>query len=186
MHTVGGRRGLGLLTKARDYRMAGWKTKTTAAAQPLGGKRGPDFRWKGSDEEAAVSQEILEDFFIHWDDSHFRDRVPALLPAGWQKLTHRQIKRLVQKWRKTQHTWRFAEPGGYRDYILARMPEEAFAELYEEQKDGFWQTFRFGKRKPAGAEGSGTPRSAGPSEGVWAEVASEDEVLSDLGTGVWR
>ena len=175
--------------------MAGWKTNkiywpagcgAAAAAQPPGGKRGPDFRWKGSDEEAAVSQEILEDFFIHWDDSHFRDRVPALLPAGWQKLTHRQIKRLVQKWRKTQHTWRFAEPGGYRDYILARMPEELFAELDEEQKEGFWQTFRFGKRKPAGAEGSGTPRSAGPSEGVWAEVASEDEVLSDLGTGVWR
>ena len=71
-----------------------------------------------AEEEAAVSQKILKKFFCKWDDAHFRDRVPALMPGGWQQLTNRQIIRLVGKWRKTQHVWKFKEQGGLQGLHL--------------------------------------------------------------------
>ena len=151
------------------------ETATAAAAPPVprlrrGSRSGPPGQQEvvvshldagpAAEEEAAVSQEILKKFFCQWDDAHFRDRVPALLPGGWQQLTNRQIKRLVGKWRKTQHVWKFTEQGSFRNYVLARLPESVFGKLPDGQKEGYWQTFKYGGPKPDGADGSDTPEES--------------------------
>ena len=110
-----------------------------------------------AEEEAAVPHKTLEEFFCQWDDAHFKDRVPALLPDGWQQLTSRQLKRQVSKWRKAQCVWRFVERGDFRDYILARMPQKEFEELHVEQKERHWQAFKADCPRPDGAGGPVTP-----------------------------
>ena len=103
----------------------------------------------------------LEQFFGKWDDWVFRNRMPALLSQGWQQLTHRQIKRHVCKWRKSQHVWRFEEQGGFRDYVLGLMGEKDFAKLREGQKEEHWQTYRGGGPESDAAEGLGAARASG-------------------------
>ena len=135
---------------------SGGKGSSGVAAEPW-----PPARRPAAEEEAAEPQKTFEQFFCKWDDAHFRARVPALLPHGWQQLTNRQIKRLVGKWRKTQHVWRFQEQGGFRDYVLALMYEKHFAKLRDGQKEGHWQTYRAGCPKPEEADGMGAARAAG-------------------------
>ena len=135
---------------------SGGKGSSGMAAEPW-----PPARRPAAEEEAAEPQKTFEQFFCKWDDAHFRARVPALLPHGWQQLTNRQIKRLVGKWRKTQHVWRFQEQGGFRDCILALMQEKEFAKLCDGQKEGHWQTFRAGCPQPDEADGSGAAQAGG-------------------------
>ena len=118
-----------------------WNARAAAAARP----------WKQS----------IEHFLIPWDDEHFRRRIPDLLPRGWDQLSHRQVKRLVRKVRKTQHVWRFEEQGGFREYVLARMQADDFAKLQDEQKESCWQTYRSDGQEPVGADGVAAGAAAG-------------------------
>ena len=118
-----------------------WNARGAAAARP----------WKQS----------IEHFLISWDDEHFRRRLPDLLPRGWDQLSHRQVKRLVRKVRKTQHVWRFEEQGGFRDYVLSRMHADDFARLQDEQRESCWQTYRSEVQVPAGSDGVAADTAAG-------------------------
>ena len=116
----------------------------------------------GGEAGAEAPHAGLEKILCKYDDAHFRRRLPELLSVGWRKLSQRQLKRQVCKWRKSQHRWRFSEEGGFRTWVLLRMPDYVWKKLPDGQQEGYWQTFHYGGQKPAGADGSVSPeRSRG-------------------------
>ena len=99
----------------------------------------------------------LERILCKHDDEHFRRRLPQLLPSDWRDLSQRQLKRHVGKWRKSQHRWRFSEEGGFRSWVLSRMPEPKWKALPEGQQRDHWQSFYYGDKEPMEAKGSESP-----------------------------
>ena len=98
------------------------------------------------------------------DDEHFRERLLQLLPSQWRTFSKRQLKRNVNKYRKSQHRWRFAEEGEFRSWVLSKMPEAKWNALYDSQQRGHWQSFYYGDKVPPEADGSESPeepRAAG-------------------------
>ena len=149
-------------------------------AEPKEGRGGkPGVSWAGGpprqmagarpegDAATELPHEGLRKLFCKYDDAYFRDTMPDRLGAGWQELSPRQLKRQVCKWRKSQHRWRFPVEGGFRAYVLLRMPEHVWRKLPDGQQEGYWQSFHYGGQKPAGADASESPgeqpeRSRGP------------------------
>ena len=92
--------------------------------------------------------EVLWKIFCKYDDAYFREQMPHRLDPGWKELSPRQLKRQVCKWRKSQYRWRFPVEGGFRDYVLRRMPEKAWRKLSSGMQEGYWQGFHYDGQEP--------------------------------------
>ena len=147
-------------------------------AEPKEGRGGkPGVSWAGGpprqmsgarpegDAATELPHEGLRKLFCKYDDAYFREQMPHRLGSGWKELSPRQLKRQVCYWRKSQYRWRFPVEGGFRDYVLRRMPEYVWRKLPDGQQEGYWQSFHYGGQKPEEAVGSSPerqPRSGGP------------------------
>ena len=107
------------------------------------------------------------------DDELFRKKLMQTLPSDWETFSKRQKKRLINKFRKAQHKWRFEEPGEFRSKVLCTMSEAKWYAMYQDQQRSFWHSFRYGDeppeasgqakglREPDDTESPEQPRAAG-------------------------
>ena len=120
----------------------------------------------GDTRPGATPYEVLWKLFCKYDDAYFREAMPERLGPGWQELSPRQLKRQVCKWRKSQYLWRFPVEGGFRDYVLCRMPEYVWRKLPGGQQEGYWQAFHYGGQPPEEADDSSPERSRSRGRGI--------------------
>ena len=162
-------RSSGLATKPGSRQQAGGQQRRQgpeAAGRRAEPEEGGEARRAGPEEgEDTRPYKLLWTLFCKYDDAYFREAMPERLGPGWQELSPRQLKRQVCKWRKSQYRWRFPVEGGFRDYVLRRMPEYVWEKLPGGQQEGYWQSFHYGGQKPEEAVDSSPerqPRSGGP------------------------
>ena len=144
--------------------------------QQVGGKQGrqdPEVAVRRAEPEdgggtrpEGAPYEVLRKLFCKYDDAYFREAMPERLGPGWQELSPRQLKRQVCKHRKSQFRWRFAVEGGFRDYVLQRMPEKVWRQQRAGLQEGFWQTFHYGGQPPEEADDSSPERSKSRGRGI--------------------
>jgi hypothetical protein len=82
------------------------------------------------------------------DDELFRKKLMHILPGSLEALSKRQQKRIICKFRKVQHVWRFEDPGEFRNKVLYTMSEATWHAMYQDEQRGFLHMFHYAGGTP--------------------------------------